>query len=63
MYTKEEREGILWEFRQSGPSVPCVSSSRFEPKAQIYLTKHIPARSVGMRRTMSPTEVARLRSR
>ena len=22
MYTKEEREGILWEFRQSGLSVP-----------------------------------------
>lgn len=38
MYTKEEREGILWEFRQSGLSVPeaCRRLPLFPTRANLY---------------------------
>ena len=38
MYTKEEREGILWEFHQSGLSVPeaCRRLPLFPTRANLY---------------------------
>lgn len=38
MYTREEREGILWEFRQSGLSVPeaCRRLPLFPTRANLY---------------------------
>lgn len=38
MYTKEERERILWEFRQSGLSVPeaCRRLPLFPTRANLY---------------------------
>lgn len=38
MYTKEEREGILWEFHQSGLSVPeaCRRLPLFPTRTNLY---------------------------
>lgn len=38
MYTKEEREGILWEFHRSGLSAPaaCRSLPLFPNKDNLY---------------------------
>ena len=39
MYTKEEREGILWEYHHSGMSVPeaCRLLPLFPARSNLYL--------------------------